>query len=119
MRYEYANHGKAFKEFIIMVNEIYKTRGKAITTKAPTEWIIIHQGGKIVSVKMENKSIVDFLGSITDSRLPLMQKNVYPLIRFDGQSLKPINRIFGQAYKTGGISFVFVSFKNGRYFAVT
>lgn len=46
-----------------MVNGIYKARGKTIITKVPTEWIPIRQDGKIVSVKVENKSIVDFLES--------------------------------------------------------
>lgn len=57
----------------------------------------VRQDGKIISAKVENKFIVDFLASYNGILLPLMQQNVYLWIGFDGQRLKPINRIFGQA----------------------
>ena len=119
MRYEHANRGKAFEESIIMVNEIYKARGKAIITKVPTEWIPIRQGGKIVSAKVENKSIVDFLGSYKGQSIAFDAKECLSSDRIRWAELKEHQQEFlDRHYKTGGISFVFVSFKGGRYFAV-
>jgi len=101
LRYEHANRGKAFEESIIMVNEIYKARGKAIITK------------------VENKSIVDFLGSYKGQSIAFDAKECLSSDRIRWAELKEHQQEFlDRHYKTGGISFVFVSFKGGRYFAV-
>ena len=106
MRYAHANRGKAFEESIIMVNEIYKARGKAIITKVPTEWIPIRQGGKIVSAKVENKSIVDFLGSYKGQSIAFDAKECLSSDRIRWAELKEHQQEFlDRHYKTGGISF--------------
>ena len=119
VRHGHGNRGKAFEESIIMVNQIYKARGKAIITKVPTEWIPIRQGGKIVSAKVENKSIVDFLGSYNGQSIAFNAKESLSSDRIRWAELKAHQQDFwDRHYKTGGISFVFVNFKGGRYFAV-
>jgi recombination protein U len=119
MRHGQGNRGKAFEESIIMVNEIYKARGKAIITKVPTEWIPIRQGGKIITAKVENKSIVDFLGSYKGQSIAFDAKECLSSDRIRWAELKDHQQEFlDRHYKTGGISFVFVSFKGSRYFSV-
>jgi penicillin-binding protein-related factor A (putative recombinase) len=47
MRHEQANRGKAFEESIIMVNENYKAREKAIITKVPTNESQYDRAGRL------------------------------------------------------------------------
>jgi recombination protein U len=119
MRHGYGNRGKAFEESIIMVNSMYKARGRALITKVPTEWIPIRQGGKIVTAKVENKSIVDFLGSYNGQSIAFDAKECLSSDRIRWAELKAHQQEFlDRHHKTGGISFVMVGFSGNRYFAV-
>lgn len=100
-------------------NDMYKARGKAIITKVPTEWIPIRQGGKIVTAKVEHRSIVDFLGSYKGQSLAFDVKESLSKDRIRWDEVKEHQQDFlDRHYKTGGISFVMVGFKGGIYFAV-
>ncbi|MBR0365775.1 MAG: Holliday junction resolvase RecU [Clostridia bacterium] len=58
-----ANKGQPFEELLRFVHERYETAGEAVMRKVPTEFIPIRNAiGQVCSVKVENKSSVDFLG---------------------------------------------------------
>jgi recombination protein U len=119
MKHGYGNRGKAFEESIIMVNSIYKARGKALIAKVPTEWIPIRQGGKIVTAKVEQKSIVDFIGSYQGQSIAFDAKESLSKDRIRWDEVKDHQQEFlDNHFKTGGISFIMVGFAGNRYFAV-
>jgi len=58
-----ANKGKPFEDFLLCVHNAYQKQGDAVVHKVPTEFIPLRDGtGRIVSVKVERKSCVDYLG---------------------------------------------------------
>lgn len=58
-----ANKGKPFEDFLLFVHDAYQKQGDAVIHKVPTEFIPLRDGaGKIVNVKVERKSCVDYLG---------------------------------------------------------
>lgn len=59
-----ANKGMIFEEEIKKANEGYKNRKIALVQKISTPWKVIRQGKKIVSAFPEEKSTLDFRGTV-------------------------------------------------------
>jgi recombination protein U len=59
-----ANKGRALEELIIYQNELYKSKGIANIQKISTPWKVIRSGKNIISAFPEEKSTVDFRGTV-------------------------------------------------------
>ncbi|MCT4593154.1 MAG: Holliday junction resolvase RecU [Anaeromicrobium sp.] len=59
-----ANKGKLFEKEVILSNTAYKNSGIALIQKISTPWNVVRQGKKIVSAFPEEKSTLDFRGTV-------------------------------------------------------
>lgn len=59
-----ANKGKALEKEIEMQNEIYKIRRQALVQKISTPWKVVRRGKEIISAYPEEKSTLDFRGTV-------------------------------------------------------
>ncbi len=59
-----ANKGVLFEQEAICANRTYRNRGIALIQKISTPWKVIRSGRKIVSAFPEEKSTLDFRGTI-------------------------------------------------------
>ncbi len=59
-----ANKGMGFEREVIMANEVYKNREIALIQKISTPWKVIRSGKRIVSAFPEEKSTLDFRGTV-------------------------------------------------------
>lgn len=59
-----ANKGRGLEELVKYQNEIYKSRGICNIQKISTPWIVIRRGKEIVSAFPEEKSTLDFRGTV-------------------------------------------------------
>lgn len=62
--FDMANKGKFFENEIRIVNRHYKTIGKALVQKISTPWQVVRVGNRIVSAFPEEKSTLDFRGTV-------------------------------------------------------
>ncbi len=62
--FKMANKGVLFEQEIIYSNEAYRRRGIALVQKISTPWKVVWGGKKIVSAFPEEKSTLDFRGTI-------------------------------------------------------
>ena len=62
--YSMANKGALFEQEIKYANESYKRRGIALIQKISTPWKVVRSGKKIVSAFPEEKSTLDFRGTV-------------------------------------------------------
>ena len=117
----FTNRGAALEELIIMANQSYRSRKKAVIHKVPTEWLPIRgkrpgeKKSKIVSAKVEKKAAVDFLGHI------LLPGGPLPLA-FDAKEVSkgdrwPLSNLHEHQYEylrdcalTGAFSFVLIGY---------
>jgi recombination protein U len=61
--YRQANRGRALEQLVEIANRQYRARGIAVVHKVPTAWLPIRDhSGKIVTAKVVDKAIVDFVG---------------------------------------------------------
>lgn len=64
-----ANRGRALERLIEISNAAYRRQGRAVVHKIPTAWLPLRDGrGRIVSAKVEQKAVVDFLGVLAGGR---------------------------------------------------
>lgn len=116
----HANRGQPHEAFIKYANERYKQRKVAVIDKRPTEFIPIRNGqGKIVNVKVEEKSTVDFIGRLYNIPIAIEAKHTSSdTIRFDAveEHQKEYMDMFTE--EPGTIGLVVVSFGLTRFFAV-
>lgn len=61
---KYANKGAIFEREIRMSNAGYETRGIALVQKISTPWNVVRDGPRIVSAFPEEKSTLDFRGTV-------------------------------------------------------
>lgn len=115
-----ANRGRPHEEFIKYANERYKQRQVAVIDKRPTEFIPIRNGkGKIVDVKVEDKSTVDFIGRLFSVPIAIEAKHTSTdTIRFDAveEHQKEYMDLFTE--EPGTIGLVVVSFGLNKFFAI-
>ncbi|MBS6503515.1 MAG: Holliday junction resolvase RecU [Clostridium sp.] len=64
--FDMANKGKAFEEEIIRANIYYKNKGQALIQKISTPWNIVRRGKQIISAFPQEKSTLDFRGTVKD-----------------------------------------------------
>jgi len=62
--YNMANRGMGFEREVIIANEIYKNREIALIQKISTPCKVVRSGKKIVSAYPEEKSTLDFRGTV-------------------------------------------------------
>ncbi|SHJ65120.1 recombination protein U [Clostridium amylolyticum] len=62
--FDMANKGKGFENEINVVNRHYKIIGKALVQKISTPWQVVRVGKRIVSAFPEEKSTLDFRGTV-------------------------------------------------------
>lgn len=68
--YDMANKGRGFEEEVIIANKQYKRKGIALVQKISTPWTVIRRGKQIVSAYPEDKSTLDFRGTVKP-RVPI------------------------------------------------
>ena len=59
-----ANRGAALEQLIDLANARYYARNLAVITKQHSKWLPIRSNGKIISAKIDQKSSVDYRGSV-------------------------------------------------------
>ncbi|TCO79111.1 Holliday junction resolvase RecU [Marinisporobacter balticus] len=62
--YKMANKGMVFEQEVKMANTGYKNRGIALIQKISTPWKVVRRGKQIVSAFPEEKSTLDFRGTV-------------------------------------------------------
>ena len=116
----YANRGQPFEDIIRISNRMYAHRKLAMIEKLPTEFIPLRNGrGKVVDVKVENKSTVDFLGRYKQFPIAIEAKNTNTgSIRFD--AVQPHQAAYMDAFtkQAGTIGLILVSFRYKRFYAI-
>jgi len=64
-----ANRGRSLERLIEISNTTYRRQGRAVVHKVPTAWLPLRNGrGQIVSAKVQEKAVVDFLGVLAGGR---------------------------------------------------
>ncbi len=116
----YANRGQAFEEFIKYANSRYKQAKVAVIDKMPTEFIPIRNDhGKIVNVKVEEKSKVDFIGRVFNVPIAIEAKETMDdSIRFDRVEPHQAEYMDEFTEQPGTIGLVLVSFGTTRFYAI-
>ena len=116
----YANRGQGFESFIRFANDRYQHKKIAVIAKQATEFIPIRNGaGKVVNVKVEHKSTVDFLGRYKCYPIAIEAKNSNEeSIRFD--RVEPHQADYMDAYteQPGTIGLVLLSFNLKHFYAI-
>lgn len=59
-----ANKGRQFEEEVIRANRYYKNKGQALIQKISTPWNVISRGNRIISAFPQEKSTLDFRGTV-------------------------------------------------------
>lgn len=120
MKSSYGNRGMAFEEYINYANGRYEHAGIAMLQKIPTEFIPLRDRmGRIVSVKVEHKSTVDYIGRYKEYPIAMEAKNTNSdTIRWD--AVQPHQAAFLDKFTSqpGTIGLVLVSFNLERFFAI-
>lgn len=115
-----ANRGQPFEEYIRFANSRYEHAKLATICKIPTEFIPIRNGqGKVVSVKVEHKSTVDFIGRYKQYPIAIEAKNTNDgTIRFD--RVEPHQAEYMDIFtrQPGTIGLVLVSFNLKHFYAI-
>lgn len=107
----YGNRGMALEEIIKYSIEHYQYREEAIIAKVPTEFIPIRNAfGKVTDVKVEHKSIVDFIGHYKGIPVAFEAKNTNTN-RIYYTAVQPHQAAFlDKWHKQGCAAFVVVAF---------
>jgi len=118
--YRKANLGRPFEELLTFANDRYADRGEAIVVKVPTAFIPLRdRTGKVYSVKVEQKSITDYMGRYRQSPIAIEAKHTSTdSIRWD--AVQPHQAAFLDKFtaQPGTIGLVVVSFNMRRFFAL-
>lgn len=116
----YANRGQPFEEFLRFANERYKQKKIAVIEKQATEFIPIRDyNGKLVSVKVEHKASVDFLGRYKHYPFAMEAKNSNEdSIRWDAVQEHQADYMNIFTEQPGTIGIIVLSFGLKRFFAI-
>ena len=116
----YANRGKPFEEILRFANDRYAQRKVAKIEKFPTEFLPIRNAaGKVVSVKVERKSPVDFIGRYRHIPIAFEAKHSEEdSIRFDRVESHQADFMDEFTEERGTIGLVLVSFSLKRFFVI-
>lgn len=108
------------EEFIRYSNERYKMHKLAVIDKVPTEFIPIRNAqGKVVTVKVEKKSSVDFIGRYKSYPIAIEAKHTSTdTIRWDAVQEHQADYLDSFTEEPGTIGMVVVSFGLKRFFAI-
>ena len=115
-----ANKGKPFEDFLLFVHETYQKQGVGVVHKVPTEFIPIRdRAGKIVNVKVERKSCVDYLGRYASIPVAVEAKHTEDdRIRWDRVEPHQADYLDDFCKDPQAVGIVLVSFSLRRFFAV-
>lgn len=115
-----ANKGKPFEDFLLFVHDAYQKQGDAVIHKVPTEFIPLRDGaGKIVNVKVERKSCVDYLGRYGSIPVAVEAKHTEDdRIRWDRVEPHQADYLDDFCKDPQAVGIVLVSFSLRRFFAV-
>lgn len=115
-----ANKGKPFEDFLLFVHDAYQKQGIAVVHKVPTEFIPLRDwDGKIVNVKVERKSCVDYLGRYGPIPVAVEAKHTEnDSIRWDRVEDHQADYLDDYCKDPQAIGIVLVSFSLRRFFAV-
>ena len=116
----YANRGMEFENLIRGTNECYRMNRMASIEKLATEFIPIRdKDGNIVTVKVESKSKVDFLGRYYNIPIAIEAKSTFENnIRFDAVLEHQADYMDEFTSQPGTIGLVAVSFNLRRFYAI-
>lgn len=109
------------EEFVKYANERYRSAGKAVVVKIPTEFIPIRNNkGKVVSCKVEQKSSVDFIGRYRNIPIAIeckqTSKDRISFSEVKDHQARFLDKFVGEY--GAGFGAVLVSFKFERFFLV-
>ena len=115
-----ANRGKPFEDLLFAVHGFYQRNGVACVHKVPTEFIPLRNGnGQVVSVKVERKSCVDYLGRYRAVPVAVEAKHTEDVrIRWDRVEDHQAAYMDDFCRDPGAVGIVIVSFSMRRFFAV-
>ena len=116
----YANRGQGLEEFARFANAMYRKRGVAVIEKIPTEFIPLRdRNGNVASVKVEHKSVVDFIGRLGPFPIAIEAKHTgTDSIRLDRVARHQAEYMDAFTSAPGTIGIVLLSFGLRRFFAV-
>ena len=115
----YANRGQTFESYIEYSNDKYYRKGEGLIFKQHTHFLPIRDRfGKIVSCKVDQKAICDYVGIFNGIAVAIEAKETKNgRIRFDAVQPHQADFLF-KFRKMGGQSFVVVSFDFKRFFCI-
>lgn len=118
--YRQANRGQPLEMFIRFANDQYRRNKIASIEKLPTEFIPLRDAkGKIVNVKVEHKSKVDFIGRYRSIPIAIEAKSTSEdSIRFDCVEPHQADYMDEFTEEPGTIGLVVVSFSLQRFYAI-
>lgn len=108
----YANRGMALEDCVRYSIEFYQYKNEAIICKIPTEFIPIRNTrGKVIDVKVERKSTVDFIGQYKGVPVAFEAKNTNTH-RISLKAVQPHQEAFLDKWEgiPGAVAFVVVAF---------
>lgn len=116
----YANRGQEFEILIRGANECYRRNRVASIEKLATEFLPIRDHrGKVVDVKVEEKSKVDFIGRYYNIPIVIEAKSTFENnIRFDAVAEHQADYMDEFTAQPGTIGMVVVSFNLRHYYAI-
>lgn len=115
----YANRGRTFEEYIEYSNRHYESGGDGLIFKQHTHFLPIRdRRGKVVSCKVDQKAICDYVGIFHGKAVAIEAKETQKgNIRFD--AVQPHQADFLERFeRLGGKAFVVVSFDFKRFFCI-
>jgi recombination protein U len=115
----YANRGRTFEEYIEYSNRHYESGGDGLIFKQHTHFLPIRdRRGKVVSCKVDQKAICDYVGIFHGKAVAIEAKETQKgNIRFD--AVQPHQADFLERFeRLGGLAFVVVSFDFKRFFCI-
>ena len=116
----YGNRGMAFEDLIRFANGRYERKKVAMVTKIPTEFVPLRNGkGKVVNVKVEHKSTVDFIGRYKQYPIAIEAKHTTTgTIRWDAVQAHQAAYMDAFTAQEGVIGLILISFNLRRFYAV-
>ncbi|MBR5285396.1 MAG: Holliday junction resolvase RecU [Clostridia bacterium] len=118
--YSKANRGKPFEDLLYYSHEAYQRSGIACVHKVPTEFIPLRNAyGQVVSVKVERKSCVDYLGRFRSVPVAVEAKHTEDdRIRWDRVEDHQAAYMDDFCADPSAVGIVVVSFSLNRFYAI-
>lgn len=116
----HANRGASFENYIGYANKMYRREGIAIIEKQYVEMLPIRDGmGRVVNVKICEKSTVDYIGRLGSTPIAIEAKHTsVDTIRFDAVQDHQSDFLTDYSAKEEGLAFVLVSFKLNAFYCI-